>query len=178
MSRYYLNNMTENELSINLSTHRTIQPLSSLPLNDEDVRIYQTLRDARAGIPSMLDGLVFSTIPIEEDSRYGKAMEIAKGNEQSEEEKAKAKAEAEAKAKLEAEAKAKAEAEAKAKAEEEAKAKAEAEAQAKADEELKAKLRKEIEKQAKKEKRDFAEGDLEREVEEAFKKAKEQQNEG
>lgn len=46
------------------------------------------------------------------------------------------------------------------------------EAEAKADEELKAKLRKNIEKQAKKEKRDFAEGDLEREVEEAFKKAK------
>ena len=42
----------------------------------------------------------------------------------------------------------------------------------KADEKLKAKLCKDIEKQAKKEKRDFAEGDLKREVEEAFKKAK------
>lgn len=48
----------------------------------------------------------------------------------------------------------------------------EAKAKAEADMKLKAKLRKEIEKQAKKEKRDFAEGDLDREVEEAFLKAK------
>lgn len=167
MSRYYLNNMTENELTINLSTSRTIKPLSSLPLNDEDVRIYQALRQARASIPSLLDGLVFSTIPIEEDSRYAKAIEVAGSKEPTSEELAKQ--EAELKAKLEAEAKAKEEAEKKAK---------EAEEQAKADAELKAKLRAEIERQAKKDKRDFAEGQLDKEVEEAFLKAKAQKDEG
>lgn len=176
MTRYYLNNMTDKELTINLSTNRTIKPLSSLPLNDKDVEIYQALKLARHGAKSQLDDLVFSTIPIEQDSRYIQAMEANTGNEEvdnflngksdklpdgtteiNEEEALRLQKEAEEKAIAEQKAK---------------------EEQEKADAALKEKLCKEIIKQAKKEKRDFAEGDLEREVEEAFAKAKAEQTKG
>lgn len=192
MKRYYLNNMTDKELTINLSTNRVIKPLSSLPLNDKDVEIFKALKLARHGIKSQLDDLVFSTIPIEQDSRYIQAMEANTGNEEvdnflngksdklpdgtteiTEEEALRLQKEADEKAA--AEQKAKEELEAKAKADAEAAAKEE---QEKADAALKEKLRKEIIKQAKKEKKDFAEGDLEREVEEAFAKAKAEQTEG
>jgi len=184
MTRYYLNNMTDKECIINLSTNRIIKPLSSLPLNDKDVEIFKALKLARRGHKSQLDNLVFSTIPIEKDSRYIQAMEANTGNEEvdnflngksdklpngtteiNEEEALRLRKEAEEKAA--AEQKAKEELEAKAKEEQE-----------KADEALKEKLCKEIIKQAKKEKRDFAEGDLEREVEEAFAKAKAEQTKG
>lgn len=190
MTKYYLNNMTDKECIINLSTNRTIKPLSSLPLNDKDVEIFKALKLARRGHKSQLDNLVFSTIPIEQDSRYIQAMSTdskeentnveekckpcyADGKTPNEEDCAACKAKEE-QAKVDAEQKAKEELEAKADAEQKAKE----ELEAKADAALKEKLRKEIVKQAKKDKRDFAEGDLEKEVEEAFAKAKAEDSKG
>lgn len=70
--KYYLNNLTEITQTIKLTAVRTIEPFTSLPLNNEDIKIYQELKAKRRNVASQLDGLVFSTIPVEEDSRYGK----------------------------------------------------------------------------------------------------------
>lgn len=168
MTKYYLNNLSNETLTISLTATRVIEPYTSLPLNDKDVEIYEKLKLARKGMASTLDSLHLSTIPVEEDSRYGKnAEKPVEGKTMDElEAEARAKADAEAAAKAEAEAKAKAEAEERAKAEEAARIQAEADAK------LKEEIRKEIEKQAKKDKRDFAEGQLEQEVEEEFAKRK------
>ena len=129
MKKYYLNNVTDKEISISLSTKRKVKPFSSLSLNTKDLEIYRSLKRQRAGKPSLLDGLILSTIKLEHDANFINLKAKKSSNKKVEEKmKKESEAKAEAKAKAEAEAKAKAEAEAKAKAEAEAKAKAEMEA--------------------------------------------------
>lgn len=80
--RYYLNNITDSVITIQLSTKRAILAKSSLPLNDKDVAMFKLLRAKRAGKMTVLDGLRLSKIPIENDSNYSKEDEtIAKTSE-------------------------------------------------------------------------------------------------
>lgn len=68
--RYYLNNISDKEIKITLTTQRSIKPKSSLPLNNKDVVIYKKLKSARLGKKSMIHLLKLSTIPIEKDTNY------------------------------------------------------------------------------------------------------------
>lgn len=68
--RYYLNNMSNGTIVIELSTRRTIEPMTSLPLNDTDVKMFKILRAKRAGRASMIDDLRLSKFKIEEDANY------------------------------------------------------------------------------------------------------------
>lgn len=70
--RYYLNNTSDEVMSIKLTADRTIPAKTSLPLNNKDVEIFKKLRDARKGKHSKLDCLKLSTIKIEEDVNYTK----------------------------------------------------------------------------------------------------------
>lgn len=80
--RYYLNNITDSVITIQLSTKRVILAKSSLPLNDKDVAMFKLLRAKRAGKMTVLNGLRLSKIPIENDSNYSKNDEtIAKTSE-------------------------------------------------------------------------------------------------
>lgn len=80
--RYYLNNITDSVITIQLSTKRSILAKSSLPLNDKDVAMFKLLRAKRAGKMTVLDGLRLSKIPIEHDSNYSKKDKtIAKASE-------------------------------------------------------------------------------------------------
>ena len=160
MKKYYLNNVTEKAIIISLTAKRTIKPKTSFPLNNKDVVIYKELKRKRAGKPSLLDGLVLSTIKLENDANFinAKAAKNAKPAKSTKED---------GKAKKEAEEKAKKELEEQAKKEVEEKAKLEAIAAEK--EEIANAFRKEYEEQGK----SFAEGDLEKMVEEAYAKAHE-----
>lgn len=160
MPKYYLNNNTEETITIALSAVREIAPKSSLPLNNKDVEIIKKLKAARKGKKSILDSLALSTIKLEDDSRYSKE-DAALSEEAKKELEAKAKADAEAKA--EAEAKAKKELEEKLKAEQIAKEEAEKELAKKREE-----IKKELLKQAKKDKRNFTEEDLEKAIDEVI----------
>lgn len=85
--RYYLNNTSDEVMSIKLTADRTIPAKTSLPLNNKDVEIFKKLRDARKGKHSKLDCLKLSTIKIEEDSNYTKEDKVvaetsAKENEE------------------------------------------------------------------------------------------------
>ena len=151
--KFYLNNYSETDITINLSANRVIKGHTSLPLNTTDLKLYKDLVKARKANLGLLANLRLSTIPIEQDSRYIKP----KTPEQ-------LKAEAEAKAKVEAEEKARLEAEVKAKEEAERKAAEQAEKDAK----IKAKIREELIKQANKNKTEFAEGELDALVEAKF----------
>lgn len=75
--RYYLNNTSDEVMSIKLTADRTIPAKTSLPLNNKDVEIFKKLRDARKGKHSKLDCLKLSTIKIEEDANYTKADKAA-----------------------------------------------------------------------------------------------------
>ena len=68
--RYYLNNMSNGTIVIELSTRRTIEPMTSLPLNDTDVKMFKILRAKRARRASMIDDLRLSKFKIEEDANY------------------------------------------------------------------------------------------------------------
>lgn len=79
--RYYLNNMSNGTIVIELSTRRTIEPMTSLPLNDTDVKMFKILRAKRAGKSSIIDDLRLSKFKIEEDANYiaahaGKTTEV------------------------------------------------------------------------------------------------------
>ena len=58
--RYYLNNMSNGTIVIELSTRRTIEPMTSLPLNNTDVKMFKILRAKRSGRASMIDDLRLS----------------------------------------------------------------------------------------------------------------------
>ena len=68
--RYYLNNMSNSVINLTLSTRRTIQPFTSLPLNTKDVAMFKAMKAARKGKPSMLDNVRLSKIKIEDDANY------------------------------------------------------------------------------------------------------------
>ena len=68
--RYYLNNMSNSVINLTLSTRRTIQPFTSLPLNTKDVVMFKAMKAARKGKPSMLDNVRLSKIRIEDDANY------------------------------------------------------------------------------------------------------------
>lgn len=161
MKKYYLNNVTEKAITISLTAKRTVKPLTSLSLNDKDVKLYKDLKRKRAGKPSLLDGLVLSTIKLENDANFinakatktTKPAKSANKNENPDNNKK----EAEEKAKKELEEKAKKEAEEKAKLEAIAKEKEE--------------IRKALIEENAKDGKNFEESDLEKLVEEAYAKA-------
>lgn len=68
--RYYLNNMSNSVINLTLSTRRTIQPFTSLPLNTKDIVIFKAMKAARKGKSSMLDNVRLSKIRIEDDANY------------------------------------------------------------------------------------------------------------
>ena len=68
--RYYLNNMSNSVINLTLSTRRTIQPFTSLPLNTKVVVMFKAMKAARKGKPSMLDNVRLSKIRIEDDANY------------------------------------------------------------------------------------------------------------
>lgn len=71
--RYYLYNVTDNEIVITLSTKRAIKPHTALALNTKDLSLYKTMKAKRAGRKTILDGLRLSTIKPENDANYMKA---------------------------------------------------------------------------------------------------------
>lgn len=154
MKKYYLNNVTEKAITISLTTKRTVKPRTSLSLNDKDVKIYKDLKHKRAGKPSLLDGLVLSTIKLEKDANFinAKAEKPAKpatNNKNKKADEAKAKKELEEQAKKELEEQAKLEAIAKEKEE----------------------IRKALIEENAKDGKNFEESDLEKLVEEAYAEA-------
>lgn len=158
MKKYYLNNVTEKEITITLTAKRKVKPMTSLSLNDKDVKIYKELKYKRAGKPSLLDGLVLSTIKLENDANFinAKAAKTTKPAKSiNENEKAKKETEEQAKKELEEQAK------------KEADEQAKLEAIAKEKEEIRKAL---IEENAK-DGKNFEEKELEKLVEEAFAKA-------
>lgn len=68
--RYYLNNMSNAEVTINLSTRRVIKPFTSLPLNNKDVMIFKEMKAKRKDRISRFDSLKLSRIPLTEDSNF------------------------------------------------------------------------------------------------------------
>ena len=157
MKKYYLNNVTEKEITITLTAKRKIKSMTSLSLNDKDVKIYKELKHKRVGKPSLLDGLVLSTIKLENDANFinAKAAKTTKPAKSTNE----AKKEAEEQAKKELEEQAKKEAEEQAKLEAIAKEKEE--------------IRKALIEENAKDGKNFEEKELEKLVEEAFAKAHE-----
>ena len=74
--KYYLNNKSDTEVTIKLTTTRIIKPHSSLPLNFKDVLLFKTMKSERINKPnSIFNLLVLSKIPIEKDSNMIKATE-------------------------------------------------------------------------------------------------------
>lgn len=70
--KYYLNNFSNEAITIQLSTKRTIAAKASLPLNNKDVAMFKVLKAKRTGLNMILNDLRLSTMPIEEDSNYTK----------------------------------------------------------------------------------------------------------
>lgn len=68
--RYYLNNMSDAQVTINLSTKRVIEPHTSLPLNSKDVMMFKAMKAKRKDRISRFDSLKLSKIPLSEDSNY------------------------------------------------------------------------------------------------------------
>ena len=68
--RYYLNNMSDAQVTINLSTKRVIEPHTSLPLNSKDVMMFKAMKAKRKDRTSRFDSLKLSKIPLSEDSNY------------------------------------------------------------------------------------------------------------
>ena len=68
--RYYLNNMSDAQVTINLSTKRVIEPHTSLPLNSKDVMVFKAMKAKRKDRISRFDSLKLSKIPLSEDSNY------------------------------------------------------------------------------------------------------------
>jgi hypothetical protein len=73
--RYYLNNMSDNDIQITLSTQRNVPAKASLPLNTKDIEIVKKLKKDRQGKPCILDNLKLSTINLNEDARFIKNVE-------------------------------------------------------------------------------------------------------
>lgn len=71
--RYYLNNMSDAEITIPLSAKRVIKPHTSLPLNNKDVAIFKEMKSKRKDRISRFDALRLSKIPLDRDSNYAKA---------------------------------------------------------------------------------------------------------
>lgn len=68
--RYYLNNMSDAQVTINLSAKRVIEPHTSLPLNSKDVMMFKAMKAKRKDRTSRFDSLKLSKIPLSEDSNY------------------------------------------------------------------------------------------------------------
>lgn len=68
--RYYLNNMSDAQVTITLSTKRVIEPHTSLPLNTKDVMVFKEMKAKRKGRISRFDSLRLSKIPLSKDSNY------------------------------------------------------------------------------------------------------------
>lgn len=68
--RYYLNNMSDAQVTINLSAKRAIEPHTSLPLNSKDVMMFKAMKAKRKDRTSRFDSLKLSKIPLSEDSNY------------------------------------------------------------------------------------------------------------
>ena len=68
--RYYLNNMSDAQVTINLSTKRVIEPHTSLPLNSKDVMMFKAMKAKRKDRISKFDSLKLSKISLSEDSNY------------------------------------------------------------------------------------------------------------
>ena len=81
--RYYLNNMSDAEITIPLSAKRVIKPHTSLPLNNKDVAIFKEMKSKRKDRISRFDALRLSKIPLDRDSNHAKA-EPAKVEEKAE----------------------------------------------------------------------------------------------
>ena len=71
--RYYLNNMSDAEITIPLSAKRVIKPHTSLPLNNKDVAIFKEMKSKRKDRISRFDALRLSKIPLDRDSNHAKA---------------------------------------------------------------------------------------------------------
>ena len=68
--RYYLNNMSDAQVTITLSTKRVIEPHTSLSLNTKDVMVFKEMKAKRKGRISRFDSLRLSKIPLSKDSNY------------------------------------------------------------------------------------------------------------
>ena len=98
MTRYYLNNFSDGPITIKLTTDRTIEAKTSLPLNEKDVAMVKALKAKLKGKHSILDNLRLSTIRIEDDTRFAKPVEMTEEQKIAAEEAAKKAAEEAAKA--------------------------------------------------------------------------------